>query len=45
MSELLLEKSGAIATLTFNRPEQMNTISIRMLDSLAEQLLELDRDP
>ncbi len=44
MSELLLEKSGAIATLTFNRPEQMNTISIRMLNSLAEQLLELDRD-
>lgn len=45
MSELLVEKDGAIATLTLNRPERMNTISGPMLEALAEQLIACDRDP
>jgi enoyl-CoA hydratase/carnithine racemase len=45
VSELLVEKDGAIATLTLNRPERMNTISGPMLEALAEQLIACDRDP
>ena len=44
MSELLYEKDGAIATLTINRPEQMNTISRRMLGQLSQRLIEADQD-
>ena len=45
MSELLVEKSGAIGTLTLNRPERLNAISVTMLELLSEKLLELDADP
>jgi enoyl-CoA hydratase/carnithine racemase len=45
VSDLLVEKDGAIATLTLNRPERMNAISGPMLDALAEQLVACDRDP
>ena len=44
MSELLVEKSGSITTLTLNAPERMNTISPAMLDALSEALIAADRD-
>jgi hypothetical protein len=34
MSELLYEKDGAIATITLNRPERLNAISVDMLAAL-----------
>lgn len=45
MSELLVERDGAITTLTLNAPERMNTISGPMLDELARALVDADRDP
>jgi enoyl-CoA hydratase/carnithine racemase len=45
MSELLYEVSDHIATLTFNRPDRMNTISGPMLSELSRKLVEADRDP
>lgn len=43
--EVLLEIKAYIATITFNRPERMNTISRTMLAALVECLLAVDRDP
>lgn len=43
--EVLYEVSEHIATITFNRPERMNTISGPMLGALSELLLKADRDP
>lgn len=45
MDELLYAVRGHVATLTFNRPERMNTITMRMLDALSSRLLEADADP
>jgi enoyl-CoA hydratase/carnithine racemase len=45
MSELLYEVSDHVATLTFNRPDRMNTISGLMLSELSQRLVEADRDP
>lgn len=42
--ELLVERDGAIATLTLNRPDRLNAISVSMLNDLAEQLVACDRD-
>jgi enoyl-CoA hydratase/carnithine racemase len=42
--EVLYEVSEHIATITFNRPERMNTISGPMLNQLTELLLKADRD-
>ena len=42
--ELLYTVSDHVATITFNRPERMNTISARMLADLSERLLEADAD-
>jgi enoyl-CoA hydratase/carnithine racemase len=44
MSEVLVEREGAIATLTLNRPERMNAITVTMLDALSEHLIALDAD-
>ena len=44
MSELLYEVSDHVATLTFNRPDRMNTISGPMLSELSTKLVEADRD-
>ena len=45
MDELLVDREGHVAVLTFNRPEQMNTISRDMLGELSRRLVEADRDP
>jgi enoyl-CoA hydratase/carnithine racemase len=44
MSELTYSVDQHVATITFNVPERMNTISGPMLDELTERLLEADRD-
>jgi enoyl-CoA hydratase/carnithine racemase len=44
VSEVLVEKSEHIATITLNRPDRMNTISGPMLDQLAGALVECDDD-
>jgi len=43
--DLLYEKDGGIATITLNRPESLNAISLPMLNSLAAALRDVDRDP
>lgn len=41
---VLYEVADHVATITFNRPEQQNTISGPMLNSLTEYLLQADAD-
>lgn len=43
--ELLYEVSDRVATITFNRPERMNTITPTMLGRLSDRLLAADADP
>ncbi len=43
--ELLYEVADSVATITFNRPDRMNTITPTMLRSLSELLLTADGDP
>jgi enoyl-CoA hydratase/carnithine racemase len=43
--DLLYEKEGAIATITLNRPEALNAISLPMLNSLSKVLRDADADP
>jgi enoyl-CoA hydratase/carnithine racemase len=45
MSEVLVERDGAVALVTLNRPERLNAISGPMLAKLSEELVALDRDP
>ena len=42
---VLYDVADHVATITLNRPEQQNTISTEMLDSLSEMLLSADADP
>ena len=42
---LLAERRGAIAVLTLNRPDRMNTISGPMLSALSKELVAADADP
>jgi len=42
--DLLYEKDGAIATITLNRPEALNAISLPMLNSLSAALRDADAD-
>jgi enoyl-CoA hydratase/carnithine racemase len=44
VSEVLYDVVDAVATVTLNAPERMNTISGEMLDELTVRLLEADRD-
>jgi enoyl-CoA hydratase/carnithine racemase len=44
MTDLLYEKRGHVATLTLNRPERMNAISMEMLAQLGEALADADDD-
>jgi enoyl-CoA hydratase/carnithine racemase len=45
MTELLYEKKDHVATLTLNRPERMNAISIGMLLDFGKALEDADDDP
>ena len=45
MTDILHEINGAVATVTLNRPERMNTISHPMLMALTETLLACETDP
>lgn len=42
--EVLYEVDGHVATITLNRPDRMNAISMAMLGQLAEHLADADRD-
>ena len=39
------EAGDAVATITFNRPDQMNTFSSQMAEELNRGFIELDLDP
>ena len=43
--ELLVERSGAMATITINRPDQRNAISYDLWGQFPTVLAELDADP
>jgi len=43
--EILLERDGAIATITFNRPHARNALTWNMYDRLVEFCDEVDRSP
>jgi enoyl-CoA hydratase/carnithine racemase len=45
MPDLLVDRLGATAVLTLNRPDRLNAISGPMLRELSSALLEADRDP
>ncbi len=45
VNEVLFEVSDHVATITFNRPEQRNTITGVMLEMLTESLLKANEDP
>lgn len=42
--QLLYAVDDHVATITFNRPDRMNTITLAMLDGFSELLLRADRD-
>ncbi len=44
MPELLYTVDGAVATITLNRPERLNAISVPMLDALSKALVAADED-
>ena len=43
--DLLYEKKDHVATLTLNRPERLNAITVEMLDALEKALADADEDP
>jgi len=43
--DLLVEQDGPVRTLTLNRPDRLNAISVEMLGALGLALAEADRDP
>ncbi len=45
MEEVLFSVEEHVATITLNRPDRMNAISVPMLDRLSELLASSDRDP
>ena len=44
-TELLYEAADGIATITLNRPERLNAITLPMLTSLSRALRDADLDP
>ena len=44
MSEVLLERRGAVATVTLNRPERLNAMNTTLLDALVDTLETLNDD-
>lgn len=43
-SELLLEKKGPLATITFNRPDKANALDVRWLRPITEFLRDVEHD-
>src|SRR3990172_8838226 len=43
-SDLIYDVSGGIATITLNRPERLNAITMAMLESLSKALRQADLD-
>lgn len=43
--ELLVERTGGVATLTLNRPDAMNSLSIALKEALLETVREVGSDP
>lgn len=43
--DLRIDKSGALATLVLNRPQQRNALSKSLIGALCQALAEIDRDP
>jgi enoyl-CoA hydratase/carnithine racemase len=43
--DLIYEKSEHIATITLNRPNKLNAISLPMLSGISDALRDADRDP
>lgn len=41
---LLVDRDGAVVTLTLNRPEAMNALNVELKEALREVLAELERD-
>lgn len=44
MGQLLFDKADHVATLTLNRPDRLNAITIPMLSELSQALVECNRD-
>jgi enoyl-CoA hydratase len=44
MQTISLERSGAVATVTLNRPAVLNALNLEMLDELSATFAELDAD-
>ncbi len=42
---LLVSVDGPVATITLNRPEKLNALTLPMLSALDEALLAIDADP
>ena len=45
MDEVLFSVEGHVATLTLNRPDRLNAISMPMLERLSQLLVQCDGDP
>ena len=43
--QLLVSTSGAVATITFNRPEKHNALSVEMQSALPGALAQVEKDP
>jgi len=44
-TNVLLNRNGAVGTLTLNRPEKLNAFAGTMRQEIGDALVELDRDP
>jgi enoyl-CoA hydratase len=44
-ADLLYERSGSVATVTFNRPQARNAMTFAMYEALFERCEEVDADP
>lgn len=44
-TEIEFRRTGAVATITINRPEKLNALTEQMYDSISDQLRAIDDDP
>ena len=43
-TQIILEKKGPVATLTFNRPEKLNAFSMKLSEEMADAIYNIKRD-